>query len=214
MGVLEMKNIWAVGRNYEEHAKELGNAPSTAGSEPLIFLKSAGTIVSNSRQVQLPSWSKEIHHEVEIAIRVGLDSQQKPFVNAFTIALDLTARDIQAQLKKNGQPWTLAKSFRDSCPLGDWVSASKLGRNDEEVLSALGNLEFKLKVNDEERQHGFTRDMVHKVENLLNYIGERFPVQDDDILLTGTPAGVAALKPGDRVIAEIVGFTKASWEFI
>lgn len=209
-----MKNIWAVGRNYEEHAKELGNAPSTAGSPPLIFLKSAGTVVANSREVTLPSWSTDIHHEVEIALRLKLASDGQIEVDAFTIALDLTARDAQTQLKKNGQPWTLAKSFKDSCPLGDWVSAAKLGRTNDEVLKGLRNLEFTLKVNDQERQHGFTRDMVHQVESLLNYVGERFPVQNGDLLLTGTPAGVAAVKPGDQAIAEIIGFTKANWKFV
>ncbi len=209
-----MKNIWAVGRNYEEHAKELGNAPAVEGSPPLIFLKSGGTVVANSRQVQLPRWSNDIHHEIEIALRLELAADGKITVNAFTVALDLTARDVQTQLKKNGQPWTLAKSFKDSCPLGDWVSTTKLGRSEEEVLAGLGKLEFTLKVNEQERQHGFTRDMVHRVENLVAYIGERFPVQDGDVLLTGTPAGVAALKPGDQVVAEIIGFTKANWEFI
>lgn len=207
-----MKNIWAVGRNYEKHAKELGNSPAAAGSEPLIFLKSAGAFVPNGKKVQLPAFSKDIHHEVEVAIRLGVDSRDALFVNAFTVALDLTARDIQTQLKKNGQPWTLAKSFRDSCPIGDWVSASKLGNSDDDILAKLGDLEFKLLVNESERQHGFTRDMVHKVGPLLQYIGERFPVEDGDVLLTGTPAGVAALKSGDQVVAEIVGFTKATWE--
>ena len=207
-----MKNIWAVGRNYEEHAKELGNLLSPAGTDPLIFLKAGGAVVPNGRTVHLPSWSDEVHHEVEIAIRLGVDSHGHLFVNAFTVAIDLTARDIQAQLKKNGQPWTLAKSFKDSCPLGDWVSASKLGNNDEEILAALGELEFTLKVNGEVRQHGFTKDMLHKVQNVLSYIGERFPVQDGDVLLTGTPAGVTALKAGDQVAAEIVGFTKANWQ--
>lgn len=209
-----MKSIWAVGRNYEEHAKELGNAPATAGSPPLIFLKSGGTVVANSREVRLPNWSNDIHHEVEIALRLKVASDNKISVDAFTIALDLTARDFQNQLKKAGQPWTLAKSFKDSCPLGDWVSAAKLGRTDSEVLNGLGKLEFTLKVNDQERQHGITQEMVHSVENLLAYLSDRFPVLDGDVLLTGTPAGVAALKAGDQAVAEIIGFTKANWKFI
>lgn len=209
-----MKNIWAVGRNYEEHAKELGNLLSPAGTVPMVFLKSTGAVVPNGRKVQLPTWSKEVHHELEIALRLGIDSQQKLFVNAFTIALDLTARDTQAQLKKDGHPWTLAKSFKNSCPLGDWVSATKLGRNNDDVLTALSDLEFTLKVNEVERQHGFTKNMIHKLDNLLRYIADRFPVEDGDVVLTGSPEGVAALKPGDHAVAEIVGFTKANWDFI
>lgn len=209
-----MKNIWAVGRNYEEHAKELGNLLSPAGSDPMIFLKSGSTAVANERKVQLPAWSKDVQHEVEIAIRIGRDSRGKLSVNAFTVALDLTARDIQAQLKKNGHPWTLAKSFKDACPIGDWVSASKLGGTDEAVFAALNDLEFSLRVNDEQRQRGFTKDMIYKTEILLRYIAERFPVEDGDVLLTGTPAGVSALKPGDQVYAEIVGLTRASWSFV
>lgn len=209
-----MKNIWAVGRNYEEHAKELGNLLFPAGPVPLIFLKASGTVVPNGRQVRLPRWSNDVQHELEIAIRLGVDSHGQLSVNAFTIALDLTARDVQAQLKKDGHPWTLAKSFRDSCPLGDWVSASKLGRTDEEVLAALSDLEFTLKLNEKERQRGFTKKMIHKLDVLLSYLGERYPVEDGDVLLMGSPEGVSTLKPGDRVDAEIVGFTKANWEFV
>lgn len=208
-----MKNIWAVGRNYEDHAKEMGVSTSVK-SEPMIFLKAASSAVPNGNEVPLPNWSKDVHHEIEVAIRIGRSSRGELSVHAFTIALDLTARDFQAQLKKNGQPWTLAKSFKNACPLGDWISADKLGRNGAEVLAGLENLEFVLKVNNEQRQHGFTKDMVHNTQTLLSYIAERFPVEDGDLLLTGTPSGVGPLKPGDLAEAEIVGFTKANWKFV
>lgn len=192
-------NIWAVGRNYGEHAKELGNQIPAAGAEPMIFLKAGSTIVANGEKFELPAFSNDVHHELEVALRFGpnLDFTE------ITLALDLTARDVQARLKNLGHPWTLAKSFRASCPLGPFVSITK-------ELN-LQNLEFSLRVNGQLRQSGNTKDMIHSAENLRRYVVERFPVQPGDLLLTGTPAGVSALHSGDQLEAELKGLLKASW---
>jgi acylpyruvate hydrolase len=192
--------IWAVGRNYADHAKELGNAVPEKTSEPMIFLKGGGTIVPEGMLIHLPSWSNDVHHECELAFQFG-DNLEFSHV---TVALDLTARDVQAKLKAASHPWTLAKSFRDSCPLGKPIALNSLAKPIEE-------LNFSFKVNGEIRQKGSPKQMIHSVNRLREYLVERFPVLPGDWLLTGTPAGVAQLRSGDRLEATIESVYTASW---
>lgn len=192
--------IWAVGRNYADHAKELGNAVPEKAGDPMIFLKGGGTIVPEGNAIHLPKWSNDIHHECELAFRFDENLE----FSHVTVALDLTARDIQAKLKAQAHPWTLAKSFRDSCPLGKPIALSTLGK-------AIEDLNFSLKVNGEIRQNGSPKQMIHSVKKLREYVIERFPVLPGDWLLTGTPAGVAPLRSGDRLEAAIDGVYTASW---
>jgi 2-keto-4-pentenoate hydratase/2-oxohepta-3-ene-1,7-dioic acid hydratase in catechol pathway len=195
-----IRNIWAVGRNYGAHAKELSNPVPNADSEPMIFLKAGTSIVANGENIRLPKFSNDIHHECEVAFRFGPGLQ----FSEVTIALDLTARDVQNRLKQAQHPWTLAKSFRDSCPIGP-LKPIKPGTD-------LQNLKFQLRVNGELRQSGSTSEMIHSVENLRQYIVENFPVEVGDLLLTGTPSGVAALKPGDQIDAELLDIVQARWQ--
>lgn len=188
-----IQNIWAVGRNYVEHAKELGNSVPT---EPMIFLKAGSSVVKNGATFKLPSFSSDIHHEVEIAYRFNDEFR----FDEMTIALDLTAREVQSKLKAAGHPWTLAKSFKDSCPIGPFVKSS------------LEKLSFSLEVNGEIRQSGQTSDMIHSAEQLRLYVLERFPVVPGDLLLTGTPKGVSLLRSGDTLKASIDGHITASWK--
>src|SRR5688572_19799974 len=109
-----IRNIWAVGRNYAEHAKELGNK---APLEPLIFLK-AGSSAFFGAEISLPPWTQEVHHEIEMALQFGEDLN----LISYGLALDLTERKIQNQLKANGHPWTLAKSFSNACPISRFVA--------------------------------------------------------------------------------------------
>lgn len=194
---MKIQNIWAVGRNYSDHAKEMGQ-PIPA--EPMIFLKSGGCLVQGD--FKLPTFSNEIHHELELAVQ--FDDQLN--VSAATLALDLTARDLQAKLKSQGHPWTLAKSFRNACPVGTFFKVNS--------LKELENLTFSLKVNGEVRQSASTRDMIFKIADLAKYIVERFPVQPGDLLLTGTPAGVGPIKTGDKLEAEIPQKLRVSWRIL
>lgn len=191
-----IQNIWAVGRNYAEHAKELGNA---VPESPMIFLKAGSSLVSDGGRFALPKFSQDIHHECEVAFKFDQLLQ----FSEMTVALDLTARDVQTKLKTAGHPWTLAKSFKASCPIGAFVKAPAPGE--------WQNLKFTFKVNGEIRQSGHTADMIHSVETLRKYVIEHFPVVPGDLLLTGTPKGVGLLKHGDRLEAEIAGFCKGSW---
>jgi 2-keto-4-pentenoate hydratase/2-oxohepta-3-ene-1,7-dioic acid hydratase in catechol pathway len=178
------KNIWAVGRNYADHAKEMNAIPSI---EPLIFLK-AGSSLNYDQTITLPDWSKEIHHELELAFLIDKNLN----LSHMTLALDLTARDKQSAAKQAGHPWTLSKSFTGSCPLGKWIPIQ-----DIEVLN------FYLLKNEQIVQTTPAHEMIFKPEFLLQYIKNHFPVVENDILLTGTPAGVGPCRKGDLLIAKL-----------
>ncbi len=181
------QNIWAVGRNYSAHAKEMS---AEIPAEPIIFLKSGNCLNSNS-VIHLPQWSNSIHYELEIAFRID----ENLSFSHLTLALDLTARDAQTEAKNKGEPWTLAKSFSGACPVGSWVSIKDIGQID--------TLNFSLKKNNQLVQRGKACDMLFKPPTLLNYIKDHFPVTNHDILLTGTPEGVGPLQSGDLLQAEL-----------
>ena len=189
-----IKNVWAAGRNYTNHAKEMKVEIPAA---PVIFLKSGSSIVSGSL-LHLPEWASEIHHEVEFAFWVNEDLN----FSHFTLALDLTARDAQNIAKQKGLPWTLAKSFTGACPLGPWVPL--------EAVPNLESLQIELKINNETKQLGDFKDMIFTPAVLLNYIKKHFPVAPYDVILTGTPEGVGPLKSGDKIEAQIRDKTQSS----
>lgn len=190
-----IQNIWAVGRNYAEHAKELGNE---VPQQPLIFLK-AGSCVTRDEIVHLPDWAKDVHHEVELALRFDENLQ----ITEACIALDLTERTIQNQLKTKGLPWTLAKSFKNACPISPFIDVSD--------LSELKNLDVILKVNGQVRQTGNTAQMIFPFEKLVEHVKKHFPVIAGDLLLTGTPSGVGPMTSGDLLEAQI-GQMKFHWK--
>lgn len=192
-----IRNIWAIGRNYAEHVRELGNSVPT---EPLIFLKAGSSAVLNASEFSLPGWCHDVHHEIELALR--FDEHLK--ITQAAVALDLTERTLQGQLKAKGSPWTLAKSFTHSCPVSDFFAVSS--------LEELKNLDLLLNVNGEVRQFGNTRQMIFSLEQQIEYVLKHFPVCPGDLLLTGTPAGVGALRVGDEVEAEISGKVRKTWK--
>ncbi|KXZ41877.1 hypothetical protein GPECTOR_254g637 [Gonium pectorale] len=181
-------NIWCIGRNYAEHARELGN---DVPSKPMIFLK-AGSSAVKPGVLRLPEWSADVHHEVELAVELGPDLAP---VRA-AVALDLTARDVQAELKQQQWPWTLAKSFRGSTPLGPAFSLKGVDP---------ASLTLTLDVNGVRRQTGRTADMVFDLATQVSYVRTHFPVMPGDVLLTGTPPGVSAMRPGDEIVARVLG---------
>lgn len=190
-----IRNIWAIGRNYADHAKELGNE---VPSEPMIFLK-AGSCVIQTAEISLPAWTIEVHHEVELALQFDEHLQ----IKRAAIALDLTERHFQSILKAKGSPWTLAKSFTGACPLSPFFSVNS---TDE-----LKNLDISLTVNGQLRQKGNTSQMIFSVDQQLEYIKAHFPVCPGDLLLTGTPAGVGPLQRGDHLLGEISGKVRHAW---
>lgn len=194
-----IQNIWAVGRNYAEHAKELGNEIPT---DPMIFLKAGSSATLASKEIHLPKWATDIHHEVELALRFDENLQ----INEACIALDLTERTKQNQLKAKGHPWTLAKSFKESCPLSNFFPVAD--------LDELKNLNITLKVNGNIRQSGSTSQMIFPLEQLLDYVRKHFPVVAGDLLLTGTPSGVGPIQAGEILEAQLGEKMKHSWKVV
>lgn len=183
-----------VGRNYAAHARELGNAvPET----PILFLKPRTAIVPLSPSFSIPEGRGSCHHETEIAVLIGqtaknLDVDAVPAVIAgYGLALDLTLRDLQNELKKQGHPWEVAKAFDGACPLSPFISP--------ETLGDAATAELTLSVNGEMRQQGRAVDMLTGIHALVAYISRIFTLEPGDVVLTGTPEGVAALAPGDML---------------
>jgi 2-keto-4-pentenoate hydratase/2-oxohepta-3-ene-1,7-dioic acid hydratase in catechol pathway len=191
-----IRNIWAVGRNYTDHAKELGNETPTS---PFFFLKAGSSATVYSSEITLPWWTEEVHHEIELALKFN---SNLGIVEA-AVALDLTERKLQNAAKKASLPWTLAKSFDGACAVSAFFNFHK--------LEELSDLRLRLWVNDELRQEGRTSQMVFGIPQLIEYVLGHYPVCAGDLLLTGTPAGVGPLQAGDRVKAEIEGQITHQW---
>ncbi|MFL5603467.1 MAG: fumarylacetoacetate hydrolase family protein [Gemmatimonadaceae bacterium] len=191
--------IVCVGRNYREHAKELGNE---VPREPLIFLKPPSSVVWNGEAIVLPKESTKVEHEGEIGVVVGQtltrvsESGAARGIRAIIAVNDVTARDLQ---KTDGQ-WTRAKGFDTFCPLGE--ESSK--------LPDLDSLTVVTRVNGVERQRGKSSEMVFSIPSLLAYISRIMTLEAGDLVATGTPSGVGPLTPGDVVEIEIPGVSRVS----
>lgn len=189
--------LFCIGRNYVAHAKELNSEVPTT---PVIFLKPPSCIVPPGKPITYPEHGKELHHEAELVIQIGKEgrcsSQEEAlgFVNAFTLGLDLTLRDVQHELKQKGLPWEIAKSFEQSSPVGDFVSYNN--------SINLNNMAFKCKVNNEIRQEGQTDHMIFNIETLLIELSKIWILKPGDLIYTGTPAGVGPLHIGDSITVE------------
>lgn len=186
--VIPRSKIVGVGRNYADHAAEMGNELPAA---PLLFLKPNTSVIGPDDPVVLPAWSEEVHHEAELAVVIGKVTRNVSPEGAlqqvfgYTVANDVTARDAQ---RTDGQ-WARAKGFDSSCPLGPWVVAG-LDVDDLAVTA---------RVNGELRQDGRTSQLVFDVAHLISYISEAFTLLPGDVILTGTPAGVGPVVHGDVV---------------
>lgn len=192
--------IICLGRNYAEHAKELGHE---VPKEPVIFLKPPSALIGPNQTIILPRKSKEIHHEVELAVIIGKRGKNIPrekamdYILGYTILLDITARDLQWEAKRKGLPWTVAKGFDTFAPIGPRVVPK------EELNPS--NLEIGLKVNGEVRQLSRTSRMIFKIPEIIEYISSIMTLEKGDIIATGTPEGVGPLRHGDIVEAWIEG---------
>jgi len=190
----EPTKILCVGRNYVEHAKELGNEVPKV---PLVFMKPPSSIISEGEAIILPPQSKQVEHEAELVIVIGKRGRHispedaKNFILGYTIGNDVTARDLQMT---DGQ-WTRAKGFDTFCPFGPWIDTD-FDPADSVVTC---------RVSGQMRQMASTRDMVFNVPTLIAYISSFVTLEPGDLIFTGTPAGVGELKDGDEVIVEIEG---------
>jgi 5-carboxymethyl-2-hydroxymuconate isomerase len=191
--------IVCLARNYAEHAKELGNETPAA---PVLFMKPSSSVVGDGETVQIPAYSQECHYEVELAVLIGKECRAvsaesaMEYIAGYGVAIDMTLRDVQNQLKAKGLPWEIAKGFDTSCPLSDFVPAAAVA--DPHILN------LRLAVNGEGRQDGSSADMIHRLPQIIAYISAIFTLEPGDVILTGTPAGVGPVRAGDVMTAEIV----------
>ncbi|GAA6136029.1 fumarylacetoacetate hydrolase family protein [Oceaniserpentilla sp. 4NH20-0058] len=197
---LPLGKVVCVGRNYAEHAKELGNEVPDA---PILFIKPATAVVSLEHGFAIPQHKGNVHHEAEIALLISQDASQILAENAWShvshvsVALDLTLRDVQSKLKEKSHPWEIAKAFDGACPLGKWVH--------KDAISDLNNIAIELYKNGEQKQKGDSTQMITPIPELIAYMSNIFTLKAGDVILTGTPAGVGPLENGDGLLAKLDG---------
>ena len=197
---LPIGKILCIGRNYVDHIRELGNEAPAA---PVIFMKPASAVINNGDVVVIPAYSNNCHHEAELALLVGTtgrnisEAAATSCLAGYGVAIDLTLRDVQDELKKKGLPWDIAKGFDTACPLSDFIPAGQVADPQ--------NLTITMKVNGELRQNGSTALMIHSVAQIISHLSTIFTLEPGDIILTGTPAGVSRIVAGDLLSAEIAG---------
>lgn len=186
--------IFCIGRNYAEHAKELGNAVPTS---PIVFCKPSTALITDGKPFYHPSFSDNIHHEIELVLRVCKNGKAidpkfaHKYYDQITVGIDFTARDLQNKLKDKGQPWEIAKAFDGSAPVGTFIPLSE--------IADTTNIEFSMTKNGAVAQHGFTSDLIFSFDTLISYISGFFTLQQGDLIFTGTPEGVSQVKIGDNL---------------
>lgn len=202
--------VVCVGRNYVEHAKELNNP---LPKQPLLFLKPATSLVDMLQPIHYPKQFGDCHFETEIALLIGetlgRSSEVKPdliknYVAGVGLALDLTLRDLQSELKKEGQPWEKAKAFDGACPISPFVPINE--------IDSLPSLSLKLSVDGEVRQQGGASEMITGFAELLVYMSQFFTLLPGDVVLTGTPKGVGPLISGNQFELSLLEGNKPLWE--
>lgn len=184
--------IICIGRNYTNHIKELNNERP---SEPVVFIKPDSAVLSKQHPFVIPEFSNDIHHEIELIVKISKVGKyiQPKFANKYydeiSVGIDFTARDLQDKLKSKGLPWEIAKSFDGSAVIGDFLPKSQ--------FSSLENIIFELYSNNKIVQKGNSNLMLWKIDELISYVSQFFTLKIGDIIFTGTPEGVAAVKPND-----------------
>jgi fumarylpyruvate hydrolase len=185
--------IYCVGRNYAEHAREMGHDPTREA--PFFFLKPADAIVTDGGDFPYPPLSKDVHHEMELVVAIGKGGANIPaekaleHVYGYAVGLDMTRRDLQGEAKKMGRPWDTGKGFDASAPCSAVVPASKIGHPNKGAIW--------LKVNGEKRQSSDLSQLIWNIPEMIAYLSTLFTLAPGDLIFSGTPAGVAAVKRGD-----------------
>ena len=186
--------IIAIGRNYAEHARELNNPIPT---DPVIFLKPDTALLKDNKPFYHPEFSNDIHHEIELVLKISKEGKHiaekfaSGYFDEIGLGIDFTARDIQQKHKEKGLPWELAKAFDQSAPVSKFVSKSEFNN--------LYDLNFRLDVNEVPVQIGQTSNLLFSFEFIIAYVSKFFTLKKGDLIFTGTPQGVARIKPGDHL---------------
>jgi 2-keto-4-pentenoate hydratase/2-oxohepta-3-ene-1,7-dioic acid hydratase in catechol pathway len=204
---IPVNTVFCLGRNYSEHARELGNE---IPAEPIVFIKPATSVADGSGPVVLPAFSRDVHHEIELVVLTDdvpkntLEKDAHRCIIGYGVGLDLTARDVQAAAKKNGLPWTTAKGFDGSAPVSNFIrSAGTLPPE---------KAELRLTVNGSVRQRCTIDAMLTPIPGIIAWLSNIFTLRRGDLIFTGTPEGVGALHAGDRITAELVDIVSFSTE--
>jgi len=199
--------MYCIGRNYAAHAAEMG---ASLPADPIVFIKPPAAFRQDGSTIALPTWSSDVHHEVELVVVIGTASAGITEERAWSIVagvgvgLDLTARDIQSAAKESGQPWAVAKSWTGSAPVSTIVPLSSSGT---------GPWTLECSVNGHVMQHASTHIMEHSVERLISYLSSVFTLQPGDCIFTGTPDGVGPVGRGNVVTATLSDIASLTVQF-
>lgn len=199
-GLFAVRRVYCVGRNYAEHAAEMGH---DTREPPFFFGKPADAIVVGGADIAYPPQTADLHHEIELVVAIGKGgsgiaaSDALDHVYGYAAGLDMTRRDLQAQAKKAGRPWDMAKGFDQSAPIGTIEPAAAIGHPDKGAIT--------LSVNGVERQRGDLADQIWNVPDTIAYLSSFVALKAGDIIMTGTPAGVGAVVRGDVLEGAIAG---------
>lgn len=185
--------MYCIGQNYALHAKEMG---STISKSPIVFIKPPSAFAPSGATISLPDISNDVHHEVELVVAIGKDGfdiahdSASDYIAGYAVGIDLTLRDLQRQAKDSGKPWSVAKGFRHSAPISEFLTHSSLETN---------IFDLELKVNDATKQKSSTAAMERSVEQLIVYLSTIFELRRGDLIFTGTPEGVGKIQSGDEI---------------
>jgi len=203
-GLFPVHRIYCVGRNYEEHAKEMG---FTGREAPFFFLKPTDALVfvadGETGQMPYPSLTQNLHHEIELVVAIGKGGRDIPaseamsHVYGYAVGLDMTRRDLQGEMKKQGRPWCIGKGFDHSAPMGPITKAADAG--------SVEHAEISLDVNGQTRQKSSTEQLMWKIPEIIEHLSAAWELQPGDLIFTGTPEGVAAVKSGDLMVGAVAG---------
>ena len=208
--VFPINRVFCVGRNYADHAKEMGSDPTREA--PFFFSKPSTAVFIPKDEVPYPTRTADLHHEVELVVALAKGgsslslTQAREAVYGYAVGVDFTRRDLQAEAKKLGRPWDVAKGFDFSGPVSALIPASTTGWLEQGKIT--------LSLNGVEKQHGDLSDMIWKVDEIIAELSTFYTLQPGDIIFTGTPAGVGAVKRGDQVKTEIEGLTRLDFTMI
>jgi fumarylpyruvate hydrolase len=199
-----VRRVYCVGRNYEEHAKEMG---FTGREPPFFFFKPADAVVvvnaGETGTIAYPSLTKNFHHEIELVVAIGKGGKNIKAADAlshvygYAVGLDMTRRDLQGDMKKQGRPWEIGKSFEESAPIGPITPAAQAGD--------VANAEIWVQVNGQDRQRSNTSKLIWNIGEFIEYMSAAWELQPGDLIYSGTPEGVAAVVSGDTMVGSVAG---------
>ena len=200
-GLFPVRRIWCVGRNYADHAREMGHDPDR--EPPFFFQKPADAVVAGRTMIAYPPMTKDLHHEIELVVAIGKGGaaiaveRALEHVYGYAVGLDMTRRDLQSEAKKLQRPWEMGKSFDESCPVSAIVPAARIGHPHKGAIW--------VKVNGEVKQKGDLNQQIWRVEETIAFLSNYGTLEAGDIIMNGTPAGVGPCKAGDRLEGHIDG---------